>query len=97
MQTLLTVCVHHCTIKPNLSKCRRTPLPPKRAVGSPHMPIMNVHERALSVLACRYVDEVVIGAPEQVSWRGEGLGWCCCCKKQRGAPGASLQQPSRLC
>ncbi|GBF90857.1 ethanolamine-phosphate cytidylyltransferase [Raphidocelis subcapitata] len=32
----------------------------------PHMPIMNVHERALSVLACRYVDEVVIGAPEQV-------------------------------
>ncbi|KAI8463116.1 MAG: CTP-phosphoethanolamine cytidylyltransferase [Monoraphidium minutum] len=32
----------------------------------PHMPIMNVHERALSVLACRYVDEVIIGAPEQV-------------------------------
>lgn len=34
--------------------------------NSPHMPIMNVHERALSVLACRYVDEVVIGAPERV-------------------------------
>jgi cytidyltransferase-like protein len=24
----------------------------------PHTPIMNVHERALSVLACKYVDEV---------------------------------------
>lgn len=29
----------------------------------PHTPIMNVHERALSVLASKYVDEVVIGAP----------------------------------
>lgn len=29
----------------------------------PHTPIMNVHERALSVLACKYVDEVIIGAP----------------------------------
>lgn len=28
-----------------------------------HLPIMNLHERALSVLSCRYVDEVVIGAP----------------------------------
>ena len=28
-----------------------------------HLPIMNVHERALSVLACKYVDEVIIGAP----------------------------------
>ena len=27
----------------------------------PHLPIMNLHERALSVLACRYVDEVIIG------------------------------------
>jgi len=26
-------------------------------------PIMNLHERVLAVLACRYVDEVVIGAP----------------------------------
>ncbi|XP_071965780.1 ethanolamine-phosphate cytidylyltransferase-like [Antedon mediterranea] len=26
-------------------------------------PIMNLHERTLSVLACRYVNEVVIGAP----------------------------------
>ena len=26
-----------------------------------HLPIMNLHERALSVLSCRYVDEVVIG------------------------------------
>jgi len=32
----------------------------------PHLPIMNVHERALSVLACKHVDEVVIGAPEVI-------------------------------
>ncbi|WIA32122.1 hypothetical protein OEZ86_002973 [Tetradesmus obliquus] len=32
----------------------------------PHTPIMNVHERALSVLACRYVDEVIIGAPSMI-------------------------------
>ncbi|XP_077475436.1 ethanolamine-phosphate cytidylyltransferase-like isoform X2 [Stigmatopora argus] len=30
-------------------------------------PIMNVHERTLSVLACRYVSEVVIGAPWAVT------------------------------
>lgn len=30
-------------------------------------PIMNIHERTLSVLACRYVAEVVIGAPYSVS------------------------------
>lgn len=30
-------------------------------------PIMNVHERTLSVLACRYVSEVVIGAPYTVN------------------------------
>lgn len=29
----------------------------------PHLPIMNLHERALSVMACCYVDEVIIGAP----------------------------------
>uniref|UniRef100_A0A8K9Y2M5 ethanolamine-phosphate cytidylyltransferase n=1 Tax=Oncorhynchus mykiss TaxID=8022 RepID=A0A8K9Y2M5_ONCMY len=29
-------------------------------------PIMNIHERTLSVLACRYVSEVVIGAPYAV-------------------------------
>jgi ethanolamine-phosphate cytidylyltransferase len=28
-----------------------------------HHPIMHLHERSLSVLACRYVDEVIIGAP----------------------------------
>jgi hypothetical protein len=27
-----------------------------------HLPIMDLHERALSVLACRYVNEVIIGA-----------------------------------
>lgn len=30
-------------------------------------PIMNLHERVLSVLACRYVSEVVIGAPYAVT------------------------------
>uniref|UniRef100_A0A453HPH1 ethanolamine-phosphate cytidylyltransferase n=1 Tax=Aegilops tauschii subsp. strangulata TaxID=200361 RepID=A0A453HPH1_AEGTS len=33
----------------------------------PHRPIMNLHERSLSVLACRYVDEVIIGAPWHIS------------------------------
>eukprot|EP01018_Ginkgo_biloba_P004675 Gb_05944 [translate_table: standard] len=33
----------------------------------PHHPIMNLHERSLSVLACRYVDEVIIGAPWEVT------------------------------
>ncbi|GMP86218.1 hypothetical protein CsSME_00039076 [Camellia sinensis var. sinensis] len=32
-----------------------------------HRPIMNLHERSLSVLACRYVDEVIIGATWEVS------------------------------
>ena len=30
-------------------------------------PIMNLHERALSVLACRYADEVIIGAPQIIT------------------------------
>lgn len=30
-------------------------------------PIMHLHERSLSVLGCRYVDEVIIGAPWEVS------------------------------
>jgi ethanolamine-phosphate cytidylyltransferase len=34
--------------------------------GANH-PIMHLHERSLSVLACRYVDEVIIGAPWQVT------------------------------
>ncbi|XP_019768510.1 ethanolamine-phosphate cytidylyltransferase isoform X2 [Dendroctonus ponderosae] len=32
-----------------------------------NFPIMNLHERVLSVLACKYVSEVVIGAPYKVS------------------------------
>lgn len=28
-----------------------------------NLPIMNLHERALSLLACRWVDEIIIGAP----------------------------------
>ncbi|OIV93610.1 hypothetical protein TanjilG_04842 [Lupinus angustifolius] len=30
-------------------------------------PIMHLHERSLSVLACRHVDEVIIGAPWQIT------------------------------
>lgn len=30
-------------------------------------PLMNLQERVLSVLSCRYVDEVVIGAPYSVT------------------------------
>lgn len=33
----------------------------------PHLPIMDLHERCLSVLACKYVDEVIIGAPLEIS------------------------------
>ena len=29
-----------------------------------HLPIMDVHERCLSLLACKYVDEVIIGKPQ---------------------------------
>lgn len=32
-----------------------------------NFPIMNLHERTLSVLACKYVDEVIIGAPYAVN------------------------------
>ncbi|KAG2485043.1 hypothetical protein HYH03_016142 [Edaphochlamys debaryana] len=34
-----------------------------QARRGPHLPIMNLHERSLSVLSCKYVDEVIIGAP----------------------------------
>jgi ethanolamine-phosphate cytidylyltransferase len=30
-------------------------------------PIMNLHERCLSVLSCRYADEIIMGAPRRVS------------------------------
>ncbi len=33
----------------------------------PHRPVLSLHERALSVLACRSADEVVIGAPAVVT------------------------------
>lgn len=32
-----------------------------------HLPIMTVHERCLSVMACKHVDEVIIGSPLEVS------------------------------
>ena len=33
----------------------------------PHLPIMDLHERCLSVLACKYVDEVIIGTVAHVN------------------------------
>ncbi|KAI9095508.1 hypothetical protein DFS34DRAFT_626090 [Phlyctochytrium arcticum] len=36
-------------------------------VKGSNYPIMNLHERVMSVLACRHVDEVIIGAPYSVS------------------------------
>jgi ethanolamine-phosphate cytidylyltransferase len=32
-----------------------------------NFPIMNLHERVLNVLSCKYVDEVIIGAPWKIS------------------------------
>ena len=44
-----------------------------------HLPIMDLHERCLSVLACKYVDEVIIGAPPQLvlqhNMQHEPLKW----------------------
>ncbi|UXI21756.1 Signal transducing adapter molecule 1 [Sarcoptes scabiei] len=37
-----------------------------RTQGS-NYPIMNLHERVLSVLACKYVNEVIIGAPFKIT------------------------------
>ena len=31
-----------------------------------HLPIMDLHERSLSVLACRYVNEVILGAHDDL-------------------------------
>lgn len=33
----------------------------------PGYPLMNLHERSLSVLGCRYVDEIIMGAPWEVT------------------------------
>lgn len=38
-----------------------------RKVRGPNYPLMNLNERVLSVLSCRYVDEVIIGAPYSVT------------------------------
>mmetsp|Transcript_20392 Transcript_20392/g.53328 ORF Transcript_20392/g.53328 Transcript_20392/m.53328 type:complete len:471 (+) Transcript_20392:244-1656(+) len=35
--------------------------------GQVHLPIMDLHERTLSVLACKHVNEVVIGAPPDIT------------------------------
>lgn len=37
------------------------------ATKGANFPLMNLHERVLSVLQCRYVDEVITGAPWKVS------------------------------
>jgi len=37
------------------------------AIKGENYPIMSTHERVLSVLQCRFVDEVIIGAPYKVS------------------------------
>lgn len=49
----------------------------------PHLPILSVHERCLSVLACKHVDEVIIGArppPPPAAQRSAGTA------AERGAP-----------
>lgn len=45
----------------------------------PHLPIMDLHERSLSVLACKYVDEVIIGRL---------AGFTCTCYFSRFAEGS---------
>jgi len=37
-----------------------------RAKG-PHLPVMSLNERVLNVCACKWVDEVIIGAPREVT------------------------------
>ena len=44
----------------------------RRGVGRP---IMDLHERALSVLACRFVNEVVIGAPAVLTPGSDGFAF----------------------
>ena len=38
-----------------------------------HLPIMDLHERSLSVLACRYVNEVIIGESPRPT-QSSGIG-----------------------
>lgn len=38
-----------------------------RARRGLHHPVMNLHERSLSVLSCKHVDEVILGAPWEVT------------------------------
>eukprot|EP01087_Luapelamoeba_hula_P010040 TRINITY_DN2634_c0_g2_i2.p1 TRINITY_DN2634_c0_g2~~TRINITY_DN2634_c0_g2_i2.p1 ORF type:complete len:387 (-),score=80.77 TRINITY_DN2634_c0_g2_i2:66-1226(-) len=37
------------------------------ALRGTNFPIMNLHERALAVLSCKYVDEVLVGAPIELT------------------------------
>ncbi|KAJ3009111.1 Ethanolamine-phosphate cytidylyltransferase [Thoreauomyces humboldtii] len=37
------------------------------SIKGSNYPLLNLHERVLSVLSCRYVDEVIIGAPYSVT------------------------------
>ncbi|XP_021724989.1 ethanolamine-phosphate cytidylyltransferase-like [Chenopodium quinoa] len=36
-------------------------------IRGPGYPLMNLHERSLSVLGCRYVDEIIMGSPWEVT------------------------------
>jgi len=40
-----------------------------------NFPIMNLHERVLSVLGCKYVDDVLIDAPYKITKCVESADW----------------------
>ena len=60
----------HPSLPPPSLRCYRHPhgyrnryrLPPLQIRGH-GLPILNLYERALSLLSCKFVDEVIIGAP----------------------------------
>ena len=49
-----------------------------------HLPIMDLHERSLSVLACRYVNEVIIGEQLPLMTTIAARAASICCPQQRG-------------
>lgn len=51
----------------------------------PHLPIMDLHERCLSVLACKYVDEAIIGVHTETLWPAY-----ICCTVLNLEPGSAL-------
>ena len=54
----------------------------------PHLPIMDLHERSLSVLACRYINEVIIGEPP--------LHASLACRQAHGHPGTASSDEEPL-